>query len=69
MFYFCSGHIAVAHKSLVEILSPVTDSQSWVCSEPANSDFKHVPLPFDGVAVSPLKMGNDAKSYIFSELD
>lgn len=52
MLYFSNGHTAVAHESLVETLSPATDPQSWVCSEPANSNFKHVPLPFDGVVVS-----------------
>lgn len=69
MLYFSNGRTAVAHECLVETLSPATDPQSWVCSEPANSNFKHVPLPFDGVVVFRLKMGNDAKSYVFSELD
>lgn len=69
MLYFSSGCTAVAHESPVEILSPATNPLSWVWPEPANSNFKHVPLPFDGVVVSWLKMGNDAKSNVCSELD
>lgn len=69
MLFFSSGLIAVVYRCLVEILPSATDPHLWVCSEPGNSDCKHVPLSLDGVVVFSLKMGNCAKSYIVSEFE